>query len=219
MTLIRTTESRILPGKRQQWGELAKEISAVVDKHGVSVRYAQLLYGGSPSTVLSTSLAGDWETLASRSDAIAADADFQAIMGRMGANPASEVLQVGVLEDITAQVGGEPLAPGGGSIFQSFAMRVLPGKQAKLLNFIGQMREARAGAGRPPANILRVAIGDTNTILALWAYPDSAAWAADQEAGQPDSVNAVIEQAQADPGFPYSEIIGSRVMRDITDSL
>ena len=219
MTLVRTTESRILPGKRQQWGELAKEISAVVDKHGVSVRYAQLLYGGSPSTVLSTSLAEDWETLASRSDAIAADADFQALMGRMGTNPASEVLQVGVLEDITAQVGGEPLAPGGGSIFQSFAMRVLPGKQAKLLNFIGQMREARAGAGRPPANILRVAIGDTNTILALWAYTDSAAWAADQAAGQPDSVNAVLEQAQADADFPYSEIIGSRVMRDITDSL
>ena len=165
MTLIRTTESRILPGKRQQWGELAKELSAVVEKHGVGVRYAQLVYGGSPSTVLSTSVADDWETLASRSDAIAADADFQALMGRMGANPASEVLQVGVLEDITAQVGGEPLAPGGGSIFQSFAMRVLPGKQAKLLNFIGQMREARAGAGRPPANILRVAIGDTNTIL------------------------------------------------------
>jgi hypothetical protein len=219
MTLIRTTESTILPGKRQQWGELAKEISAVVEKHGVSVRYAQLVYGGSPSTVIATSFAEDWETLASRSDAIAADADFQALMSRMGADPASEILQVGVLEDITTQVGGEPLAPGGESIFQSFTMRALPGKQAKLLNFIGQIREARAGAGRPPANILRVAIGDVSTILALWSYADSAAWAADQAAGQPDSVNAVIEQAQADADFPYSETIGSRVMRDITDSL
>ena len=169
--------------------------------------------------MISTSFAEDWATLASRSDAIFADADFQALMSRAGANPASEVLQVGVLEDITTHVGGEPLAPGGESVFQSFALRVLPGKQAKLLNFIGQMREARAGAGLPPANVLRVAIGDVSTILVVRAYADSAAWAADQAAGQPDSVNAVIEQAQADADFPYSEIIGSRVMRDITDSL
>jgi len=219
MTLIRSTESRILPGMRQQWGELAKEISAVVEKHGVAVRYAQLVYGGSPSTVISTSFAEDWATLASRSDAIFADADFQALMSRAGANPASEVLQVGVLEDITTQVGGEPLAPGGESIFQTIALRALPGKQAKLLNFIGQMREARAGAGLPPANVLRVAIGDFNTILVVRAYADSAAWAADQEAGQPDSVNAIMEHAQADADFPYSETVGSRVMRDITDSL
>jgi hypothetical protein len=218
MTLIRSTESRILPGMRQQWGELAKEISAVVEKHGVAVRYAQLMYGGPPSTVISTSLAEDWATLASRSDAISADADFQALMSR-AATPASEILNVGVLEDITTQVGGEPLAPGGGSIFQSIALRVLPGKQAKLLNFIGQMREARAGAGLPPANILRTAIGDISTILVVRAYTDGAAWAADQAAGQPDSVNAIMELAQADADFPYSETVGSRVMRDITDSL
>ena len=219
MPLIRTTESTILPGKRQQWGELAKEISAIVAKHGVSVRHAQLVYGGSPNTVISTSLAEDWETLASRSDAITADSDFQALMSRAGADPASEIIQVGVLEDITSQVGGEPLVPGGESIFQSIAMRVLPGKQAKLLNFIGQMREARGAAGLPPANVMRVAIGDVNTILIVRAYADSAAWAADQAAGQPDSVSAVLEKAQADADFPYSELVGSRVMRDITDSL
>ena len=157
--------------------------------------------------MIATSLAEDWETLASRSDAIGADADFQALMSRAGAEPASEILQVGVLEDITTQVGGEPLAPGGESIFQSIAMRVLPGKQAKLLNFIGQMREARAGAGLPPANVVRVAIGDANTILVVRAYADSAAWAADQAAGQPDSVNAVLEQAQADSDFPYADVI------------
>jgi uncharacterized protein YejL (UPF0352 family) len=183
MSLIRTSESIILPGKRQQWGELAKEIKAIVEKHGASVRHAQLVYGGSPNTVISTSLAEDWETLASRSDA------------------------------------SEPLVPGGESIFQSIAMRVLPGKQAKLLNFIGQMREARGAAGLPPANVMRVAIGDVNTILIVRAYADSAAWAADQAAGQPDSVSAVLEKAQADADFPYSELVGSRVMRDITDSL
>jgi uncharacterized protein YejL (UPF0352 family) len=207
MSLIRTSESIILPGKRQQWGELAKEIKAIVEKHGASVRHAQLVYGGSPNTVISTSLAEDWETLASRSDAITADSDFQALMSRAGADPASEIIQ------------GEPLVPGGESIFQSIAMRVLPGKQAKLLNFIGQMREARGAAGLPPANVMRVAIGDVNTILIVRAYADSAAWAADQAAGQPDSVSAVLEKAQADADFPYSELVGSRVMRDITDSL
>lgn len=109
--LIRSTESKILPGKRQQWGDLAKELTAVVGKHGVGLRYAQLVYGGSPNTVISTSLSEDWTTLASRSDAIGADADFQALMTR-AANPSPEVLHVGVLEDITAQVGGEPLTPG-----------------------------------------------------------------------------------------------------------
>ena len=219
MSLIRTAEAKILPGKRQQWGELTKEINTIVGRHGVSPRYAQLVYGGLPNTVISTSFAEDWETLAARSDAIGADAEFQALMSRIGADPASEAIQVGVLEDITTQVGGEPLAPGGESIFQSLAMQVLPGKQAKLLNFIGQMREARAGAGRPSSNVLRVAIGDVNTILIVRAYADSAAWAADQAAGQPDSANAVLEKAQADADFPYSEVIGSRVMRDITDSI
>lgn len=219
MPLIRSSESRILPGKRQQWGELAKEVKAVVEKHGVSVRHAQLVYGGSPNTVISTSLAEDWATLAARSDAIGADADFQALMSRSGVDPASEIIQVGVLEDITPEVGGEPLAPGDETMFQSFAMRVLPGKQAKLLNFIGQMREARVGAGLPAANVVRVAIGEANTILVVRAYADSAAWAADQAAGQPDSVNAILERAQADSDFPYSEVLGSRVMRDVTDSL
>ena len=219
MTLIRSAESRILPGKRQRWGEITKELKSIVENHGVSPRYAQLVYGGAPNTVISTSLAEDWAALAARSDAIAADPDFQALMSRAGADPAAEPIQIGVLEDITPQVGGEPLTPGGETIFQSFAMRVLPGKQAKLLNFIAQMREARVGAGLPAANVVRVAIGEANTVLVVRAYADSAAWAADQAAGQPDAVNAVLERAQSDPEFPFSEPIGSRVLRDITDEL
>jgi hypothetical protein len=219
MPVIRASESRVLPGKRQRFGELMRELNAIVEKHGVSPRHAQLMYGGAPNTVLSSSVADDWATLAARTDAITADPDFQAFMGRAGADPASEGMEVRVVEDITSQVGGESLALADNSIFQTLAMRALPGKQAKLLNFIGQLREARAGAGLAPANLLRVAIGDANTILVVRGYADSAAWAADQAAGQPDSVNAVIEQAQADSAFPYSEAIGSRVLRDITDSL
>ena len=100
MTVIRSSESTILPGQRQRWGELSKELAAIVGNHGVALRHAQLMYGGAPSTVVSTSLADDWETLAARTEAITADADFQAFMGRSGADPASDIVRVGVLEDL-----------------------------------------------------------------------------------------------------------------------
>lgn len=219
MPLIRSAESQILPGKRQQWGELAKALKDIVAKHGVDLRFAQLMYGGAPNTVIATALVDDWESLAARSQAIVGDADYQALLTRASADPAAEPLQVSVLEDITEQVGGDTLAPSGETVFHTIGMRVLAGKQAKLLNFIRQMREARVGAGLPTANVLRVAVGDANTVVVVRGYADSASWAADQAAGQPDSVTAVVEQAQADADFPYADVIGSRVMHDITDSL
>ena len=96
-------------------------------------------------------------------------------------------------------------------------MRVLPGKRAKQLEVIRQIREARSGAGLPVSNVMQTVAGAANVLLIARPYPNLSAWAKDRAAGELKGVTDILERAQADG--PYSEAIATRVLSDITSQL
>ena len=219
MPILRSLEARVLPGKRQQWGALMREIKTIIDKHGAPLRVLQLQLGGNPGTVLSSTLAADWGDLAKRAKALNADAAYQAFLGRGAMVDVAEVVEVRVANDITSEVGSPSDALQNAQIIQVTSLRLLPGKRAKQLEFIKQMREARKGSGLVTATILEQVIGDAGLLHLVWGYADLDAWAKDRAAGAPKGFADIQQRSFADPLWPYSEPVATRVYADITNQL
>jgi len=219
MPILRSMESRIRPGKRQEWGAQIREIKKIVDKYGVALRVLQLQFGGHPGTVLSSSQAEDWAALATRTQQVNADGDYQGILARGTLAELADVVEVRLANDITQEVGGTSGALETAQVIQVTSMRILPGRRAKQLEMIRQMREARAGTGSPTATILEQVAGAAGVLHLAWGYANLDAWAKDRAAGPPKGFQDVQQRALADPQFPYSEGIGTRVFTDITQQL
>ena len=222
MPITRTLESRILPGRRQQWGAAMRDVKKIVDKHGAALRLLQLQFGGHPGTVLAVSEADDWQTLATRVAAVNADSDYLAYLARaadLPGFPYAEPVEVRVSNDITSDVGGARVSIQESAVIQTTSLRVLPGRRAKQLEFISQIRELRLGAGLPTANILEVVAGLANVLLIVRGYRDLAAWAQDRSAGEVKGQKEILQRAQADPLYPFAEGIATRVFVDITYQL
>ena len=219
MALLRSLESRILPGKRQKWSENAKKVKAVVAKHGVEVRYFQVSLGAVPGTIVSGSLADDWETFASRSTAITEDAEFQALMQSGNSDPDGPLAEPGELtlyEDINEQLGGAVAQPEGTTVFQAGRLRILPGRQGQAIELLRQMREAVTGAGRPMPSAWQVAVGEGRIIMMVTGYESLAALAAVRAQGQVPGIQEIFQKAQADSG-PALVQVDSRILTEITD--
>ena len=219
MPILRSLEARVLPGKRQQWGALMREIKTIIDKHGAPLRVLQLQLGGNPGTVLSSTLAADWGDLAKRAKALNADAAYQAFLARGAMVDVAEVVEVRVANDITSEVGSPSDALQNAQIIQVTSQRLLPGKRAKQLEFIKQMREARKGSGMVTATILEQVIGEAGLLHLVWGYADLDAWAKDRAAGAPKGFADIQQRSLADPLWPYSEPVATRVYADITNQL
>jgi hypothetical protein len=219
MPILRSLESRVRPGKRQQWGALMREVKSIVDKHGAPLRVLQLQLGGNPGTVLSSTRSEDWGDLAKRTKALNADAAYQAFLARGAMADVADVVEVRLANDITSEVGGASDALQNAQIIQVTSLRLLPGKRAKQLEFIKQMREARKGAGLVTATLLEQVIGDAGLLHLAWGYADLDAWAKDRAAGAPKGFADIQQHALADPQWPYSEPVATRVYADVTNQL
>ena len=219
MPILRTLESRIFPGKRQQWGAAIRDVKKIVDKYGPPLRVLQLQFGGHPGTVLISSPAPDWQALAARTQKVNADPDYQAFLKRGAMAELAEPVEVRLANDITAEVGGVSDGLVSAQVIQVLATKVLPGKRAKQLEMIRQMREARSAAGLQTANVLEFVAGQAGVVLLAWGYPDLDAWAKDRAAGQPKGAQDILQRVQADPEFPFVEAISTRVYSDITNQL
>jgi hypothetical protein len=219
MPILRSIEARVRPGKRQQWGALMREVKSIVDKHGAPLRVLQLQLGGNPNTMLSSALASDWGDFAKRTKALNADAAYQAFLARGAMADVADVVEVRVANDITSEVGSPGEALQNAQIIQVTSLRLLPGKRAKQLEFIKQMREARKGAGLVTATILEQVIGDAGLLHLAWGYADLDAWAKDRAAGAPKGFADIQQRSLADPLWPYSEPVATRVYADITNQL
>lgn len=219
MPILRTLEARVLPGRRQQWGALMREVKSIVDKVGAPLRVLQLQLGGDPGTVLTSAIAADWGELAKRTKALNADAAYQAFLARGAMAGVAELVGVRVAEDITADVGGASEVLPNAQVVQVTSLRLLPGKRGKQIEFIRQMREARKGAGRPTALVLEQVIGDAGVLHLAWGFADLDAWAKDRDAGQVKGAADIQQRALADPQYPYAQGIGTRVYADITSQL
>ena len=218
MPILRSLESVVRPGKRQQWGALMRDVKRIVDKHGAPLRVLQLQFGGHPGTVLSSTVAEDYAALATRTQQLNTDADMQAFLARGAMADVVDVVEVRLANDITSEVGASSSLQGA-QVFQILAMKILPGKRAKQIETIRQMREARAGAGLVTAGLLEQVAGEANVLYIVWGYADLNAWAKDRAAGAPKGFADIQKRIQADSEFPYSEAIGTRVFRDITGEL
>ena len=221
MPVLRATESRILPGRRQQWSEVTRDLKKIVDRHGANLRVLELIYGGPPGTVLISSINDSFETVAKRYEAINSDKEFQALMARAATLPGfpfAEPVETRLAEDITGEVGGAADPLENAQAFQITTLRLRPGKRTAQLELMRQLREARKGAGLRPANLLQVVAGDPAVLAVVRAYANLAEWAEDRAAGEHASAE-VIKRAQADPEFPYVDPIAVRVFRDITNQL
>ena len=126
---------------------------------------------------------------------------------------------VRVANDITSEVGSPGDALQNAQIIQVTSLRLLPGKRAKQLDFIKQMREARNSAGLVTATILEQVVGDASLLHLAWGYADLDAWAKDRAAGAPKGFGDIQKHALADPQWPYSEPVATRVYADITKQL
>jgi len=219
MPILRSMESRVLPGKRQQWGAVMRDVKKIVDKYGPPLRVLQLQFGGHPGTVLSASLQEDWNALARRAQQVNADSDYQTLLRSGAMAGLAEAVAVRLAADVSDEVGGPNAALTTAKIIQVMAMKVLPGKRAKQIEMIRQMREARAAAGLTTANLLEQVAGDANVMFLSWGYADLNAWAHDRAAGQPQGARDIQQRILADPQFPFVETLGTRVYADITDQL
>ena len=222
MALLRSQEARILPGKRQKWGENARKVKEIVGRHGVEVRHFQVTMGAVPGTIVSGSIAEDWEAFASRSTAIGEDADFQALMQAINDDPDGPLSEPGELtlyEDINEQLGGAVAPVEGATVLQAMRLRVLPGRQPKAIALLSQIREAITGAGRPTPSAWQVAVGEARIIMMVTGYENLAALAAVRAQGQVPGVQEVFQKAQGEAGFPYTEQVDSRILTDIGDQL
>ena len=219
MAILRSLESRVRAGKRQQWGAIIRDVKKIVDKYGAPLRVLQLQFGGHPGTVLSSTLSEDWAALAARTQKINADPEYQAILARGAIAETADVVEVRLANDITAEVGAASNALQGAQVIQVLAMKVLNGKRAKQIETIRQLREARAGAGLVTASLLEQVAGEANVLYVVWGYADLAAWAKDRAAGPAKGFAEIQQRIQADPQFPYSEALGTRVFADITNQL
>ncbi len=222
MPILRATESRILTGRRQQWLGVTSDLKKIVDKHGANLRALELTFGGCPGTVVISSIHDSWEAVAARNEAITADKDFQALMAnvpKLPGFPFAEPVEVRLSVDITDEVGGSAVPLENAQVFQLMSMRVHPGKRAKQVDFIRQMREARKGAGEPVGNVLQVAAGDASVLTVVRPYANLAEWAKDRAAGESNSAADVAKRAQADAAYPFADLLAIRVFRDITGQL
>jgi hypothetical protein len=219
MPILRTLEARVFPGKRQQWGAAMLDVKKIVDKYGSPLRVLQLQFGGYPGTVLSSSLADDWQALAARTQQVNADSDYQAFLKRGAMAELAETVEVRLANDISVEVGGPSESLASAQVIQVMASRILPGRRAKQIEMIRQMREARSAAGRPTANVLELVAGQAGVLLLAWGYPDLNAWATDRDAGQPKGAQDILQRVLADPEFPFVENLSTRVYSDITNQL
>jgi hypothetical protein len=222
MPILRATESRILPGRRQQWLEMTRDLKKIVDKHGANLRALELAFGGCPGTVVVSSIHDSWEAVAARNEAISSDKEFQALMAsvpKLPGFPFAEPVEVRLSMDITDEVGGSAAPLEDAQVFQLMSMRLRPGKRAKQIDFIRQMREARKGAGEPVGNVLQVAAGDANVLTVVRPYASLAEWAKDRATGESKAAADVAKRAQADPAYPFSDLVAIRVFRNITSQL
>jgi hypothetical protein len=219
MPILRSLEARVRPGKRQQWGALMREVKSIVDKHGAPLRVLQLQLGGNPGTVLSSTLATDWADLAKRAKALNADAAYQAFLARGAMVDVADVVEVRLANDITSEVGSPGDALQNAQIIQVTSLRLLAGKRAKQIELIKQMREARKGAGLVTATILEQIVGEAGLLHIVWGYADIDAWAKDRSAGAPKGFAEIQQRASADPQWPFSEPVATRVYADITNQL
>ena len=219
MPILRSLESRVRPGKRQQWGALMREVKGIVDKHGSPLRVLQLQVGGHPGTVISSTRSEDWADLAKRTKAINADAAYQEFIARGAMADVGDAVETRLANDITSEVGGASGVLQNAQIFQVTSMRILPGKRAKQIEFIKQAREVRKGAGLTSATVLEVVAGEAGMLYLAWAYADIDAWAKERAAGQPKGFADLQQRAAADPQWPYSEGVATRVFTDITNQL
>lgn len=222
MTLLRSQEARVLPGKRQKWGENARKVKDTVAGHGVEIRYFQATLGAVPGTIVSGSLADDWPALASRSTAINEDPKFQALMQEVNNDPDGQVaepLSLTLYEDINEQLGGAAPQVENATVYQATRFRILPGRRANALELLRQVREAIGGAGRQIPSGWEVAVGEAGILLAITAYESLAALAEARSQGQAPGVQEILQKAQADSKFPYFEPVDTRILTDITDQL
>ena len=222
MPILRATEARILPGRRQQWLEVTRDLKKVVDKHGANLRVLELAFGGAPGTVIISSMHDSWEAVAARHEAINADKDFQALMASAAKRPDfpfAEPVEVRLAADITDEVGGGPAPLENAQVIQLMMMRVRPGKRAKQIDFIRQMREARKGAGEPVGSLMQIVAGDANVMSVVRGYANLAEWAKDRAAGESKAAADVARKAQADSQYPFADLVAIRVLRDITQQL
>src|SRR5262245_30057454 len=147
MTILRTLEVRLVPGKRQQWGAGIREVKKIVDRYGAALRVLQLQFGGHPGTLLVSATADDLQALALRTQQINADPDYQAVLARSALGELAEAVEVRLSNDITPEVGGQAGALASAQVIQVLTSKILPGRRAKQIEMIRQMREARSAAG------------------------------------------------------------------------
>jgi len=184
---------RMAPGRRPQWGAFIRDVKKVVEKHGSPLRALQLQFGGHPGTALVSAQADNWEQLATRTEKVNADPEMQALMSR------------------SSKLSGVPFS-------DAVEVRVLPGKRAKQIEVIRQIREARTGAGLPVSNVLQTALGSTANVLAtVRPYANLQAWAKDRATPELKSVTDILQRVQADG--PYAETLSIRLYTDITNQL
>lgn len=220
MALLRSQEALILPGKRQKWGENARKVKEIVGRHGVEVRYFQATLGAVPGTVVSGSITEDWETMATRSESITADADFQALIQAQDPDaPLVEPGEVTLYEDINEQLGGAVAPVENATVYQTGRLRIVPGRRLQALELLRQMREAIAGAGRQIPSAWQVAVGEARIIMMVTGYENLAALAAARAQGPAPGIQEIFQKAQGESGFPYTVQVDSRILTDITDQL
>ncbi len=222
MPILRSLEVRIQPGRRQEWGAFIRDVKKVVDKHGAPARVLQLQFGGHPGTAIVSVACNSWEELAARTEKVNADPDYLALMASGAKTPGfpyAEAVEVRLLEDITAEVGGASTSLESAQTIQVISMRLLPGKRAKQLEIIRQIREARTGSGLPVSTILQTAAGAANVLLIARPYASLQAWAKDRATPELAGVVDILQRAQSDPQGPYVEPISTRVFSDITAQL
>jgi hypothetical protein len=211
-------ELSVKPGMMQKWTELSVEAKEIVDSHGTELRFLQAYMGGPPSTIMAISAFEDINAFAKAATGIATDArmqDLQARMANEGA-PVAELVTSNLYNNIDDEVGGAAVALEDPQLFHGMRFRVNAGKRAKWVNLVKQIRQARSGLGLPVYNVSEVIVGDTGVFLVGAAYKSLEDWAATSGTQQPPEVLEIIDRAQNDGDFPFSENLGSRLMMNIT---
>lgn len=222
MALLRSQESRIVPGRRQKWAENARKVKDIVDRHGANIRVLQATLGAVPGTVVTGSIIDDWESLAARTAAINDDQDFQALMQEQTNDPDApyaEPVRLELYEDLNEALGGTLEPQENATVYSVQRGSIVPGRRTEAIELLKQIREAQEAEGRVVASVWQVVEGEANQLLQVRAFENLAALAAARSQGPLASVLEIFQRARADAAFPYTQRIDSRILTDITAQL
>jgi hypothetical protein len=176
MTVIETSISRALPGRRQDAIAMGVEGAKLLERHGASVR----MFTGQPAgeasgTLAFTALYENLEAWGESTDSLAADAEVTALLDRLyGADSPIVIESMSIGTEIPL---GRQARAGEGTVLEAYVSRPVPGRFEACLELASSVFDYVESKGATGCRLMQLtAAGSlTDCLVASWEFASMAA--------------------------------------------